>query len=101
MTPLLSPEIDCFPLLLAQGFRSETVPNGKLSSVLAVEIHIAGDALSFQQLIYYRDSVCGVCGLENSGFKSVLLTSRQAITASDRISSGFLIILNLMSQKPG
>lgn len=38
---------------------------------------------------------------KNSEFKSVLLTPRQAITASDRISPGFLIILNLMSQKPG
>lgn len=36
---------------------------------------------------------------KNSGFKTVLSTSRQAITASDRISPGFLIILNLMSQK--
>lgn len=64
MTPLHSPETDCFSLPLAPGFRSETVPNGKLSPVLAVGIHIAGDALSFQQLIDCRDSVCSVCGLE-------------------------------------
>ena len=38
---------------------------------------------------------------KNSGFKSILSTSRQAITASDSIGPGFLIILNFMLQKPG
>ena len=61
---LLSPGTDCLPFLLAPGFRSETLPNGKLSSVLAVGIHFAGDALSLLQMIDYRDSVCGVGGLE-------------------------------------
>lgn len=37
----------------------------------------------------------------NSRFKSILLTARQAITASDKISPWFLIILNFMLQKPG
>lgn len=55
---------DCLPFLLAPGFRSETLPNGKLSPVLAVGIHTTGDALSLQQMIYYRDAVCGVGGLE-------------------------------------
>lgn len=61
---LLSPETDSLPFLLAPGFRSETLPNGKLSPVLAVGIHFAGDALSLLQMIDYRDSVCGVGGLE-------------------------------------
>ena len=62
---LLSLGTDCLPFLLAPGFRSETLSNGRLSPVLAVGIHFAGDALSLQQMIYYRDSVCGVTGLEN------------------------------------
>lgn len=62
--PLSPWRLTAFPFLLTWGFRSETVPNGKLSPLLAVGIHITSDTLSFQQLIYCRGSVCSVCGLE-------------------------------------
>lgn len=38
---------------------------------------------------------------KNSGFKSILLTARQAVTASDKLHPWCLVILNFMLQKPG